>query len=473
MKGSGRLSPPGRPRGERIISRILAIGGALVIALAVVVALLLLLEAPVDRPDLPDEAGAPARAPAEREKPERPASGVEQGFLYGRVTTGDGTAYVGRLRWGGSEEAFWGDYFNGMKRENPWAAHVPPERLEERSPVAVFGVEIARRVGRIELERPFMTRFGDIARIDPHGRDLQVTLKSGTVFHLDRYEADDLADGLRVWDRERGVVEIGERQIRTVEFLATAPLADVPDRLHGTVRASHGEFTGFLQWNREKGVGTDELNGRTANTKVAVRFDTIRVITRTPRGDARVTLDGGRELVLSGTPETGRGHRGVYVDDARFGRVLVPWSAFERVEFVPGGSGPAYDDFPPGQPLTGRVSARGGRRLAGRIVFDLDESETTETLDAPSGGVHYTILFGLIASIEPASGTAPDSGRATITLHGGTELRLEPRGDLAPGNAGLLIFVAGAERAEYLPWADVERIDLDRPAAMYPALVGG
>ena len=26
----------------------------------------------------------------------------------------------GRLRWGG-EEAFWGNYFNGAKKENPWA----------------------------------------------------------------------------------------------------------------------------------------------------------------------------------------------------------------------------------------------------------------------------------------------------------------------------------------------------------------
>jgi len=37
-----------------------------------------------------------------------------------------------------------------------------------------------------------------------------------------------------------------------------------------------------------------------------------------------------------------------------------------------------------GRPLTGKVITRSGRRLAGRLVYDLDESETTETLDAPS-----------------------------------------------------------------------------------------
>jgi hypothetical protein len=34
---------------------------------------------------------------------------VSQGFLYGRVTTDGGVAYVGRLRFGRDEEAFWGD----------------------------------------------------------------------------------------------------------------------------------------------------------------------------------------------------------------------------------------------------------------------------------------------------------------------------------------------------------------------------
>ncbi len=41
-----------------------------------------------------------------------PAPETHQGFLYGRITTTDGDTYEGRLRWGGDEEAFWGDYFN-------------------------------------------------------------------------------------------------------------------------------------------------------------------------------------------------------------------------------------------------------------------------------------------------------------------------------------------------------------------------
>ena len=68
----------------------------------------------------------------------------------------------------------------------------------------------------------------------------------------------------------------------------------------------------------------------------------------------------GREIVLSGTREAGHGNLGIYVDDRRYGRVLISWDAFERLDFSPSGSGPAYGDFPPGHPLTGSVTTRAG-----------------------------------------------------------------------------------------------------------------
>jgi hypothetical protein len=60
-----------------------------------------------------------------------------------------------------------------------------------------------------------------------------------------------------------------------------------------------------------------------------------------------------------------------------------------------------------------------------------------------------------------------------VTLHNGEEPQLERTGDLGEGNAGMLIFVDGQHRPEYVPWTDVEQIDFDRPpAAMYPPLGG-
>jgi hypothetical protein len=407
----------------------------------------------------------------------RSAAQPEPGVLYGRITAVDGAIYEGRLRWGGDQEAFWGDYFNGAKRGNRWIAYVPPERLpKEHHRIEVFGIVIANREHPADLARLFMARFGDIARVDAHGRDVGVTLKSGTVFHLDRLEASDFDDGVRVWDGKRGVVDLDSLRIRTIELFPTARPGAASYRLNGTVRTRQGDFTGFIQWDRAKGVGSDLLDGYSGDRELHLRFDTVRSIARRSRDSSLVTLLDGRQRVLSDTPEVSHENRGIYVDDLRYGRVLISWEAFERADFSPlgpGGGGPAYGDFPPGRPLTGSVTTRAGRRFAGRLVYDLDESETTETLDAPSRGVDYTIPLGLIASIVPPGREERGAQLARVTLQNGEVLQLERSGDLGEGNAGLLIFVDGGQRPEYVPWTDVERVDLDRPPAMYPPITGG
>jgi hypothetical protein len=412
----------------------------------------------------------PAAATSPAIKPSTAPAAETQGFLYGRITTADGATYQGRLRWGGDQEAFWGDSFNGAKHRNPWLAHVPPERRpKERRPIEIFGIKVAQREIQSDVSRQLVARFGEIARIEARGREVRVTLKSGTVFDLDRFEASDFDDGVRVWDGRRGVVDLDSLRIRTIELLPTPPLGAAPYRLHGTVRTRQGDFTGFVHWDREECVGSDELDGHTTAGELSLRFDTIRSIARRSRDSSLVTLLDGREIELSGTREVGHGNRGIYVDDRRYGRVLISWDAFERVDFSPGGSGPAYGDFPPGHPLTGSVTTRAGRRLAGRLVYDLDESETTDTLDAPAQGVDYTIPFGLIASIVPPGREESGAQRARVILRNGEELELERAGDLGEKNAGLLIFVAG-QRPEYVPWTDVGKVDLDRPPAMYPPL---
>lgn len=411
-----------------------------------------------------------------------------QGFLYGRITTVDGATYEGRLRWGGHEEAFWGDYFNGAKLANPWLAQVPPERRPtERHPIAIFGIVLAQRERPSTVDRPFLARFGEIARIEARAAVVRVTLKSGAVSDLDRFAASDFDDGVRVWDGQRGVVDLDSLRIRTIDLLPTPrtlpslptnSLGTVPSRLYGTVRTRQGDFTGFVGWNREAYVGSDELDGRSAGGRLRLRFDTIGAIARRSRASSLVTLLDGREVVLSGTADVGDGNRGIYVADPRYGQVLISWEAFERLDFrsprtlEAGETGPAYGDFLPGSPLAGSVTTRDGRRLSGRLVFDLDESATTDTVDAPSAGVDYTLPFGRVAAIVPAADDERGAPRTRVTLADGEVLQLERAGDLGPGNAGLLIFIAGTERPEYVPWTDVERVDFDRPPVIHPPLGG-
>jgi hypothetical protein len=409
-----------------------------------------------------------------------PAS--SDGFLYGRIRAVDGTAYEGRLRWGAGQEAFWSDSFNGYKHENPWVGFVPEEhRLEEHRPFEIFGIPFGN--GELPYARQFMVRFGDLRRVEIGRRNVRVTLKSGTEWNLSRYSANELDDGVRVWDRDRGVVDLTaavetewfardrDRRIRTIEFLPTPPLAAAPYRLHGTVRTRQGDFTGFVQWDRDDSVGSDELEGRLAGKKVGLRFDTIRSIARESAEGARVTLLDGRELVLGKDREVGPDIRGIYVDDPRYGRVAIGWSAFQRLDLTTGGSGLGYADIPPGRPLLGSVTTRDGRRLAGRVVYDLDESETTDTLDAESQGIHYSIPFDLIAAVEPLPRDAGGAHRVKVLLHGGEELQLGGSDDVGRREGSVLVLTGPGDSAEYLPWDQVQRIELERPAGPPPPLL--
>ena len=425
-------------------------------------------------PSAPREPRAAAGIPAPARTHGPPAT--THGFLYGRITTVDGTTYQGRLRWGADQEAFWSGSFNGYKHENPWVGFVPPERrLEERRPFEIFGIRFGN--GELPYARQFMVRFGDVRRIEVGRHDVQVTLKSGTVWNLSRYSANELDDGVRVWDREKGIVDLTasvetqwfardhDRRIRTIEFLPTPPLGEAPYRLHGTVRTREGDFTGFVQWDRDDCVGSDELEGRVAGSEVGLRFDTIRSIARESRDSARVTLLDGRELVLAHDEEVGSGIRGIYVDDPRFGRVTIGWGTFERLELTAGGSGLGYADIPPGRPFTGSVITRDGRRLAGRVVYDLDESETTDSLDAESNGIHYSIPFDLIAAVEPLPLAADGAHRVKVVLHDGEELELEGSDDVGREQGSVLVLTDAGESAEYVAWDQVQRIDLERAAA--------
>ncbi|MCB9176973.1 MAG: hypothetical protein H6648_07420 [Caldilineae bacterium] len=413
-----------------------------------------------DPPSVPvPPATAPGRAPA------GPAPDAQQGFLYGRVTTDAGAVYEGRLRLGGDDEAFWGDTFKGYKEGNPWVAMVPPERIERRVPIRLLGLEIVRLRREVELGRPLMLRYGDIVSIALSRLVIRVTLKSGGVYGLDRLDADDLSEGLRVWDAARGVQDLGERQLRRIDLLPTARLADAPARLQGTLRTRQGDFSGFVQWGGGQRVDTDLLAGHDADVAHELPFAEIRAIAPAPGDGARLMLRDGRELLLAGSRDLGPASRAIVVEDPRYGRVLVDWAAFERVDFVAGGSGPAYADFPPGRPLEGSVSTRDGRRLTGRLVFDLDERETTETLDAPDRDLDYTLPFDRVAVIALPEAGAGAEARARVTLRSGETLALELGGDLGPQNAGILVFGTVPARPEHLPWSEVSRIELGQAAA--------
>jgi hypothetical protein len=301
-----------------------------------------------------------------------------------------------------------------------------------------------------------MARFGDIQQISVVGKDdAEVTMKSGATFQVSGY-ANDVGADINVRDAELGDIEVAWRKIKTINFKAT-PDAVKPDgyRLHGTVTTDAGEFEGYIQWDSQECLSTDELDGDSEDGRLAIEMGKIKSIERRTRRSAKVILTDGRELVLDGTNDVNDSIRGILIEDPRYGRIEVPWGAFEKLELSTGkGSGPAYDDFAEPKTLRGTVTARGDKKHQGEIVFDLDETETWEMLNGESFDIEYSIPFAQVASIVRRGSTA-----SIVTLRSGEELRLEDGQDVSKRNDGILIIKG--KKKQYIPWRDLNRIDFE------------
>lgn len=378
-----------------------------------------------------------------------------KGYLYGTVLTKSGTTYEGRLRWA-KEEAFWTDHFNATKEERPLVREVPTKHRHRGEHVKILGVPVGMRWMEDE-GRQLVVRFGDLKSILPRrGNEGTLVLRSGEEIEIGG-GSNDVGAKITVWDRSVGDVQVTWDKIRRIDFKAApADLQSVPARLHGTVKTTSGTLKGFIQWDKEECLATDLLDGETEDGKLAVEMGKIKAIERRGRNSSDVILKDGRTLNLRGTNDVDSDNRGLFVDDPRYGRVLVAWTAFERVDFEDAGSGPGYDSFPSLGALRGTVTKEDGSTLKGKLVYDVDEAEGWETLDGENDGLTYSIPFAMVSSISPMG-----SSRSKVTLKGSTEeLRLEDSADVSDRNAG--VFVLDGDRKTYVPWDDVKRIDFDR-----------
>lgn len=382
-----------------------------------------------------------------------------RGFLYGKITTRGGSVYEGRLRWN-KEEAFWGDFFNATKEDLPYFKYVPHEKRRHRESVEVFGIPIGVKWGEDDGDRQLVTRFGDLRRIEVgRGDDATVVFKSGVRYEVDG-GSNDVEDDteITVWDRGAGEVRVRWDKIKTIDFLPTPANLAVPAfRLRGTVHTETGSFRGYLQWDQDECLSTDELDGETHDGDVSLQMGDIQSIEPQGRKSSKVVLRNGRTLVLSGTNDVDSSNRGIYVHDVRFGRVLVNWDAFRRVDFdPPGDSGPAYTDFRSSGPLFGKVSTVQGKTYRGRLIYDADEMDAIEFLDGQRRDVEYSIPFARIAFILPEKNNS-----SRVVYKDGQELKLADTVDVGRDNAGVLVLEGGQKEPRYIPWEDVRRIDFE------------
>jgi hypothetical protein len=378
-----------------------------------------------------------------------------RGWLYGTIETTAGKTYTGLLRWGG-EEAFWDDHFNGSKRDEPATGDLPREYRGKRTKVTVFGLEINGPWDDEWDQRQLIVRFGDLAEIRPRGDDrAELVLKNGEHLRVEGGSNDFGAD-VGVIDAGAGEVEIPWERIRAIRFAATpASVRPEGQRLRAEVRTSVGDFSGWLAWDGQESTTLDKLDGEDDDHKVSLAMGKIRAIERRSRRSALVELTDGSKVKLSGTNDVDDSIRGILVEDARFGRVEIPWEVFERAEIqASSDSGKGYDEYPAQGPIRARVTNVDGQTREGEIAYDLDELQRWELFNGSQDDVEYSIPFTRVKQIRRLS-----SRRSEVTLDNGAKLELEGETDVDETNGGIA-FVGKSGTGSYWAWEEVATVEL-------------
>lgn len=417
--------------------------------------------------------------------------------LYGRVTTTDGAVVEGYLRWDRNEAGPW-DFLDGAKEIAPEvmreAERLDPElaaEMRRQRSIVAFGVRIRWEVDDLAgpPQEPAAIRFGHIASLEPvDGRRVRLTLKDGTLVEMLGRSTDigGAMRGLSVEPPGGDPVQLRWRELARIDFLE-APAGAAPPashRIHGTVLTWSGhELTGYVAWDRDEVLGSDELDGRENGVDHRIRFDSIESIEPLDRRSARVVLRSGVERILRGTNDVEGSIRGIEVSIPGLGRATLDWEELREARFhtrregeaerhagrgapddesrpgplaEPAGVAGSAGDEATGERLRGTVYARDGRVLEGEIRWGLDEEHRWEILDGWSGDTDFDVELGAIRSIAPDGDAA-----AILTLADGSTLSLEGTDDVGEGHLGVYVKPEGRAR-RLVRWRDVDRVVLGR-----------
>jgi len=209
----------------------------------------------------------------------------------------------------------------------------------------------------------------------------------------------------------------------------------------------------MIQWDHDERLSYEKLDGEADGRDLSIPFAKITNI-RPLRSGSEVTLKSGRKFVLSGTNDVNYKNKGIYVTHPDFGRVDIPWSYVEQVDFdEKPWSGPSFDDFKKPKQLSGKVTMLDGRKVSGYIVFDLDEIWDFEILDGNSNKITYQTPFSSIKSITPKN-----YNYSWVVLRNGEKVLLGDRRDVTDENSGLLIFDSRESEATRVDWELIEQI---------------
>lgn len=374
----------------------------------------------------------------------------DEGFIYGKVTTRQGSVYQGIIRWG-TQEFFWDDLFNATKIGNPWMKYVKEERKKNPT-IKIMGFDIYTDIATHQ----FVTRFGDIDWIEVKRNETVIMhMKGGSAYEVEGY--GDIGAELEIYDQSLGAVDLNWEKISKIEFMDTPKTVKKPgSRLYGTLKTPTMIFTGYIMWDAEECVTSDILDGESKDGMMKIEFGNIRSVKRRSSSSCSVTLKDGREITMEGTNDVDSDNRGIYIEDNNYGKVEVSWGDFTEVVFKDNkDSGDPYRIYKSTGKLKGTVKANRQIFMNVEIVFDLDENEGFEILDGQIDDIKFYIPFRQIVSIVPKG-----VRYCSVKLINGEELLLEGAQDVSASNDGVILMAPNTD-IKYYKWETVEEINFE------------
>jgi len=376
------------------------------------------------------------------------------GEIHGTIHAVGDRTYTGPIRWD-KNEAFWDGTLDARKTE------VTGE-VDGGFRLNVFGWKIGggastRTIGALAVP------FGHLRSVErlPDGQ-ASLVLKNGFQFVVRCGSSTDLGSGLReliVEDAQRGPVELTWDSLVKVEFSQGPGKGKDAERLYGTVVVGAVSLTGFIVWDRDETLAGDILDGEENGQDREIRFGEIERI-EPVSGGSRVVLRDGREMVLGGTNDVGRGHRGVAVFLPDVGSAEVVWDNVKSVTFSAPPPSRKYAEFDGGRRLHGTIRSVSGETHTGEIVWDQDETFTWETLDGEAHAIEYAVQFDKIRSVAPKGASS-----AEVRLTSDRVLELSGSNDVSDSNRGVTVrWQRGEDTIEVtLDWNEIASVEFDQP----------
>lgn len=380
---------------------------------------------------------------------------AQRGRICGVVYTRDGETFQGPIRWD-RNEAFWDDILDATKKRE--GRYREGRRREKR--ISILGIRISWDEESTDSKASTGIQFGYIKTLKRRSSNrATLELKNGEIITFYGYSTD-IGSGVReilIDDPREGEVELDWDDLDMVEFAECEPeqITKPQRRLYGEVETRRGDiFRGFITWDMDELFYSDILDGEEKRRTRKIPFKKIKAIERRSSGSAWVYLRNGDRIKLSGTNDVDSGNRGIVVKDLNFGRVIVEWDDFDRLEFLDEGEKylVRYDEFDEIRPLYGVVYDEDGDSYEGFIRWDDDETYTWERLDGEYRDLEVNVEFSQIAQIEKIS-----SRSCRVTTRNGNKFKLSGSNDVNDENKGIFVTTEDGDEIE-LDWYDFDKV---------------